>query len=69
MSGGLKLAAWGFRDGADCGVFLLWDADAITVQFEPMDALSEEAVEDRKRSFAIREYCARWKIPVGDLKA
>jgi hypothetical protein len=63
-----ELAAWRFHDSDGFGVFLLWDDDAITVQFEPVDPLSETAVEDRERCFAIREYCGRWNIPTGDLK-
>jgi hypothetical protein len=64
-----EFAAWRFHDSAGYGVFLLWDDDAISVQFEAAELLSERAVEDRERCFAIREYCARWNIPAGDLKA
>jgi hypothetical protein len=49
--------------------FLLFDDDAVTVQFAPIDALTETAFEDRERCFAIREFCGRWGIPAGDLKA
>ncbi len=64
-----EIAAWRFRDGADYSVFLLWDDDAVTVQFEPLDPLSGTVMEDRQRCFAIREYCGRSNIRTGDLRA
>lgn len=64
-----EIAAWRFRNGANHSVYLLFDDDAITVQFEPLNPLSATVVEDRQRCFAIREYCAHWGIPTGDLKA
>ncbi len=64
-----EIAAWRFRDDADYGIFLLFDDDAVTVQFEPLNPLSGTAVEDRHRCFAIREFCGRSNIPTGDLKA
>jgi hypothetical protein len=63
-----EIAAWRFRDGAKYGLYLLLDDDAVTVQFEPLDPLSETVMEDRQRCSSVREYCARWGIPAGDLK-